>query len=55
MSIKPKLFGNGRPLPSVIENPFDIENIEGIHIFYGKSFGESYFEGNDLSVYLLRL
>lgn len=30
-----KLFGNG-PLPSVIENPFDIENIEGIHIFYGK-------------------
>ena len=29
------VLGNN-PLPSVIENPFNVENIEGIHIFYGK-------------------
>lgn len=41
-----KLFGNG-PLPSVIENPFDIKNIEGIHIFYGKYMisKKPYFRG----------
>lgn len=41
-----KLFGKG-PLPSVIENPFNIENIEGIQIFYGKYLisRKPYFNG----------
>jgi len=30
-----ELFGKD-PLPSVIENPFDVKSIESIHIYYGK-------------------
>lgn len=47
MNKNKELFGNG-PLPSVIENPFDIKSIDGIHIFYGKYAigGEPYFSGN---------
>lgn len=41
-----ELFGKD-PLPSVIENPFDVKNIEGIHIYYGKYTisGRPYFTG----------
>lgn len=41
-----ELFGNG-PLPSVIENPFDVKSIESIHIYYGKYpiSGGPYFTG----------
>lgn len=46
MNKNKELFGKD-PLPSVIENPFDVKSIEGIHIYYGKYpiSGGPYFTG----------